>query len=219
MRAGSIILFWMLISPVFWAQTAVPDSLQANPQDAPGEVVDYDAKDIYFAVDSGLGYLTGEAKVVSGTMTLTAHRIVLDLDAGVVCAYGKRDSTGAWVGRPQFQDGAQSFSQDQLCYNFETGKGLSRHAVTTEQDIVFHADRAKRQPDETVHVRDGKFTTCDADNYVIFYKDRGYIIREDDSAYLEFDRVGNIDAIDVWVRIGSSADKATSGVARQAVAP
>ena len=164
MRAGSIILFWMLISPVFWAQNAAPDSLQANPKDAPGEVVDYDAKDIYFAVDSGLGYLTGEAKVVSGTMTLTAHRIVLDLDAGVVCAYGKRDSTGAWVGRPQFQDGAQSFSQDQLCYNFETGKGLSRHAVTTEQDIVFHADRAKRQPDETVHVRDGKFTTCDADN-------------------------------------------------------
>ena len=80
------------------------------------------------------------------------------------CAYGKRDSTGAWVGRPEFKDGPQSFSQDQLCYNFETGKGLSRHAVTTEQDIVFHADRAKRQPDETVHVRDGKFTTCDADN-------------------------------------------------------
>lgn len=164
MRAGSIILFWMLISPVFWAQTTAPDSTQTGDAIAPGEVVEYDAQDIYFAVDSGLAYLTGEAQVVSGTMTLRAHRIVLDLEAGEVCAYGKRDSTGAWVGRPEFKDGPQSFSQDQLCYNFETGKGLSRHAVTTEQDIVFHADRAKRQPDETVHVRDGKFTTCDADN-------------------------------------------------------
>ena len=164
MRAGSIILFWMLISPVFWAQTTAPDSSQTDDVVAPGEVVEYDAQDIYFAVDSGLAYLTGEAQVVSGTMTLRAHRIVLDLEAGEVCAYGKRDSTGAWVGRPEFKDGPQSFSQDQLCYNFETGKGLSRHAVTTEQDIVFHADRAKRQPDETVHVRDGKFTTCDADN-------------------------------------------------------
>ena len=164
MRAGSIILFWMLISPVFWAQTTAPDSTQTDDVVAPGEVVEYDAQDIYFAVDSGLAYLTGEAQVVSGTMTLRAHRIVLDLEAGEVCAYGKRDSTGAWVGRPEFKDGPQSFSQDQLCYNFETGKGLSRHAVTTEQDIVFHADRAKRQPDETVHVRDGKFTTCDADN-------------------------------------------------------
>ena len=164
MRAGSIILFWMLISPVFWAQTTVPDSTQTDDVIAPGEVVEYDAQDIYFAVDSGLAYLTGEAQVVSGTMTLRAHRIVLDLEAGEVCAYGTRDSTGAWVGRPEFKDGPQSFSQDQLCYNFETGKGLSRHAVTTEQDIIFHADRAKRQPDETVHVRDGKFTTCDADN-------------------------------------------------------
>ena len=164
MRAGSIILFWMLISPVFWGQTAAPDSTQSDDVVAPGEVVEYDAQDIYFAVDSGLAYLTGEAQVVSGTMTLRAHRIVLDLEAGEVCAFGKRDSTGAWVGRPEFKDGPQSFSQDQLCYNFETGKGLSRHAVTTEQDIVFHADRAKRQPDETVHVRDGKFTTCDADN-------------------------------------------------------
>ena len=164
MRAGLIILFWMLISPVFWAQTTAPDSTQTDDVVAPGEVVEYDAQDIYFAVDSGLAYLTGEAQVVSGTMTLRAHRIVLDLEAGEVCAYGMRDSTGAWVGRPEFKDGPQSFSQDQLCYNFETGKGLSRHAVTTEQDIVFHADRAKRQPDETVHVRDGKFTTCDADN-------------------------------------------------------
>ncbi|MGB0178753.1 MAG: putative LPS assembly protein LptD [Flavobacteriales bacterium] len=154
----------MLISPVFWAQTTAPDSTQTDDVVAPGEVVEYDAQDIYFAVDSGLAYLTGEAQVVSGTMTLRAHRIVLDLEAGEVCAYGMRDSTGAWVGRPEFKDGPQSFSQDQLCYNFETGKGLSRHAVTTEQDIVFHADRAKRQPDETVHVRDGKFTTCDADN-------------------------------------------------------
>ena len=164
MRAGSIILFWMLISPVFWAQTTAPDSTQTDDVVVSGEVVEYDAQDIYFAVDSGLAYLTGEAQVVSGTMTLRAHRIVLDLEAGEVCAYGMRDSTGAWVGRPEFKDGPQSFSQDQLCYNFETGKGLSRHAVTTEQDIVFHADRAKRQPDETVHVRDGKFTTCDADN-------------------------------------------------------
>ncbi|MGB1636514.1 MAG: hypothetical protein ACPHBR_07000, partial [Flavobacteriales bacterium] len=150
----------MLISPVFWAQNS-----PSTPTDSePGDVVDYDAADIYFAVDSGLGYLTGNARVVSGSMTLTAHRIVLMLDDNLVCAYGKRDSMGVWEGRPVFEDGGQSFSQDQLCYNFETGKGLSRHAVTKEQDIVFHADRAKRQPDETVHVRDGKFTTCDAEN-------------------------------------------------------
>ena len=128
------------------------------------EVVHYEADDIYFSVDSGLGFLTGQAKVVSGSMELTAHRIVLRLDDNEVCAFGTKDSLGQWVGRPQFKDGAQAFTQDELCYNFDTGKGLSRHAVTQENEIVFHASRAKRQPDETVHVRGGKFTTCDADN-------------------------------------------------------
>ena len=157
---GLIILFWMLISPTFWAQE-IPSALASSSDN---DVVVYDADDIYFAVDSGIAYLTGNATVVSGSMTLTAHRIVLQLDDNLVCAFGKLDSAGGWVGRPVFQDGPQSFTQDQLCYNFESGKGLSRHAVTTEQDIVFHADRAKRQPDETIHVRNGKFTTCDAEN-------------------------------------------------------
>ena len=125
MRTGSIILFWMLISTEFWGQNT-PSDPPPKPQDvAPGEVVEYDAQDIYFSVDSGLAYLTGEATVVSGTMTLTAHRIVLDLNRSEVCAFGKRDSVGGWIGRPAFQDGPQSFSQDELCYNFETGKGWS----------------------------------------------------------------------------------------------
>ena len=140
-----------------------PESV-AEAQPEPGEVVEYDAEDIYFAVDTGIATLTGDAQVVSGDMTLKAHIIVLNLETSEVCAYGTRDSTGAWIGRPVFKDATQSFSQDELCYNFKTGKGLSRQAVTQEQDVVFHANRAKRQPDETVHVRNGKFTTCDAEN-------------------------------------------------------
>ena len=140
-----------------------PESV-AEAQPEPGEVVEYDAEDIYFAVDTGIATLTGDAQVISGDMTLSAHVIVLNLETSEVCAYGTRDSTGAWIGRPVFKDATQSFSQDELCYNFKTGKGLSRQAVTQEQDVVFHANRAKRQPDETVHVRNGKFTTCDAEN-------------------------------------------------------
>ena len=62
-------------------------------------------------------------------------------------------------------------------------------------------------------------TTCDADNYVLFRKDRGYIVHENDEAFIEFDRVGNVYVIDVWVRIGSSADKEASDFVRQAVVP
>jgi hypothetical protein len=59
-------------------------------------------------------------------------------------------------------------------------------------------------------------TTCDADNYVLFRKTNGYIVHEADKAFIEFDRVGNVYVIDVWIRIGSKADEAMSGFARQA---
>ena len=62
-------------------------------------------------------------------------------------------------------------------------------------------------------------TTCDADNYVIFYKLRGYIVRLADGSYIEFDRRGNVYTMDVWVRIGSSADRATSGFTRPVTTP
>ena len=62
-------------------------------------------------------------------------------------------------------------------------------------------------------------TTCDANNYIIFYKTHGFIVHEPDNASIEFGRVGNVYVIDVWVRIGSDADRATSGFTRQAVAP
>ena len=58
-------------------------------------------------------------------------------------------------------------------------------------------------------------TSCDAGNYVIFYDDGGYIVHRATRDYIRFERVGNVYVIDVWVRIGSQADRASSGFARQ----
>jgi hypothetical protein len=62
-------------------------------------------------------------------------------------------------------------------------------------------------------------TSCDAGNYVIFYDDRGYIVHKATRDYIQFDRVGNVYVIDVWVKIGSRADKAASGFTRQVATP
>ena len=50
-------------------------------------------------------------------------------------------------------------------------------------------------------------------------EDFGYIIHKADHSYIEFGRVGNVYAIDVWVRIGSRADKEEPGFTRQVAAP
>jgi hypothetical protein len=75
-----------------------------------------------------------------------------------------RDSSGTLVGRPVLTQGGQRFEQDSLCFNLDTQRGLAHAAVTVQGEAVFHATLSKRAPDGWIHVRDGKFTTCDAPN-------------------------------------------------------
>ena len=125
----------------------------------------YTATDsIVLIADSNLVRLYGDVKVISGDIELTADRVVYRTDLKEACAYGTQDSLGNWTGRPIFKQGESVFTQDQLCYNFNTQKGYSHHSVTSEGELVFHAENSKRLPGDQIHISDGKFTTCDADN-------------------------------------------------------
>ena len=83
--------------------------------------MEYDAEDIYFAVDTGIATLTGDAHVVSGDMTLNAHVIVLNLKPAKVCAYGNRTARGPGL-VVRIQGCCAVFQQDELCYNFKTAR-------------------------------------------------------------------------------------------------
>lgn len=129
------------------------------------ESMSYSASDsIVMIVDSNLVLLFGEVIIKSGDVELTADRVVYKTDKREACAFGTKDSLGNWIGRPVFKQGSSVFTQDQLCYNFNTEKGFSHNAVTTEGELVFHAENSKRLPGDAIHVQDGKFTTCNADN-------------------------------------------------------
>ena len=129
------------------------------------ESMTYSASDsIVMMVDSNLVLLFGDVVINSGDIELTADRVIYRTDLREACAFGTKDSLGNWMGRPVFKQGSSVFTQNQLCYNFMTEKGFSHHAVTTEGELVFHAENSKRLPGDAIHVEDGKFTTCDADN-------------------------------------------------------
>jgi lipopolysaccharide assembly outer membrane protein LptD (OstA) len=129
------------------------------------DALTYTASDsIVMIADSNIVLLYGDVKVISGDIELTADRVIYKTDLREACAYGTQDSLGNWIGRPIFSQGGSVFTQDELCYNFNTQKGYSHHAVTTEGELVFHAEDSKRLPGDQVHVLGGKFTTCDAEN-------------------------------------------------------
>lgn len=155
----------------------------------------YTASDsIVMISDSNLVKLYGDVKVTSGDIELTADRVVYKTDLKEACAYGTQDSLGNWIGRPIFNQGGSVFTQDQLCYNFNTQKGYSHHAVTSEGEIVFHAENSKRLPGDQIHVLGGKFTTCDADNPHFHFHLAKAILYPDDKVisgplYLKFRKI------------------------------
>lgn len=125
----------------------------------------YDAKDSIAldAINSRV-LLFGDAVVKYEGMTLKAAFIEYSFTSNEACATGVPDSTGMLTGKPEFDDNGQAFTQESLCYNFRTKQGYSKMSVTQEGDAVFHAGESKRHTNEWIHIRNGKFTTCDAEN-------------------------------------------------------
>ena len=127
--------------------------------------VNYSARDsMVMMVQDEIVTFYGEVKLTSADIMLTADRVVYNTKKSELCAYGTKDTLGNWIGRPVFTQDGSSFTQDELCYNLRTSKGFSKHAVTTEGELVFHAGESKRHPSNELHITNGKFTTCDADN-------------------------------------------------------
>lgn len=159
------------------------------------DTVDWHAEDsTQTYVKEGLIKLYGQVEIKTSDMLLTADRVVYNTKTGNVCAYGTQDSLGNWIGKPVFTQGNSTFTQDSLCYNFKTQKGFSRHAVTQEGEIVFHAEQSKRHPSNEIHVMDGKFTTCDAENPHFHFHLKKAILLPDDKVvsgplYMKFRKI------------------------------
>lgn len=127
--------------------------------------VNYSARDsMVMHVPEEIVTFYGDVELTSDDIKLTADKVIYNTKKSELCAYGTKDSLGNWIGRPVFTQDGSSFTQDEVCYNLRTQKGFSRHAVTQEGELVFHAGQSKRHPSNELHITNGKFTTCDAEN-------------------------------------------------------
>lgn len=123
--------------------------------------VDYNADDsMRFSLVDKKAFLYGNAFVSYESISLTAAFIEIDFDKSEVRAYGRTDSTGKSVDKPVFTDKGTEYSMDTITYNFETKKGLINRVVMAEGQGFIHAEVAKRTADESLYIRNGKYTTC-----------------------------------------------------------
>jgi len=157
---------------------AFPDSLQISdslrsdtllaPRSSGGDVeaeVKYNASDsLIFSLDGGTVELYGDAHITYEDIILEADYIRYNMDSSLVTAYGLPDSTGALAGKPVFTDASSSFESKSMRYNFKSKKAYVEEVITQQEGGYLHADQTKKQNNGHVHLKDGKYTTCDLEH-------------------------------------------------------
>ena len=160
--------------------SAIPDSIRISKNDsiaadsiAADETAGFDAE-VEYTAD---GYITliqnssgnkiimyDNAQVKYKDIDLKAAYIELNRDSNLIYAVGKPDSTGAIAGKPVFKQGDQEFEADEVRYNYKTKKGIVTGVVTEQEGGFVHSGRTKLINDSTYCLRNGKYTTCDAEH-------------------------------------------------------
>lgn len=135
-------------------------------------VVDYQANDSLVMTGDNWAYLYGESNVLYNTekpISLKAEQISMSMDSSIVKATFGRDSIGEEFGYPVFNDGGTDYESKTMRYNFKTQKGFSQTTITEQGDGHVVADNAKMNPDKTIYIKDGRYTTCDEHDHPHFY--------------------------------------------------
>ncbi|WP_157454115.1 putative LPS assembly protein LptD [Crocinitomix catalasitica] len=133
-------------------------SVQSSGLNAP---VFYEAKDSIVAdIPNQIVRLYGDAKVNYEDIELLSELIEIDIQKNEVTATYGIDSLGNPFGKPLFTAGGEQSECDYIKYNFDTKKGFVKEVRMQQGEGYIHMAESKVQPNEEIHFRDGKFTTC-----------------------------------------------------------
>lgn len=137
-----------------------------QPLDAP---VIYESNDSTTFTLGGAATLYGSGKVNYQKIELAAEVISMNLDSSTVHAYGIADSTGTIKGKPVFKDGDTSYDTETINYNFKTRKAGITDVVTQQGEGYVVGTIAKKDAEDNIYMKDGKYTTCDHHDHPHFY--------------------------------------------------
>lgn len=144
---------------------AVDSLLNRKSKSAIDAPVKYFSSDsIRFVVKNKKVYLYGKGNVTYEDIELKSEAIELDMRLNQIKATGLKDSSGRIYGEPNFKQGNDVFDADTLVYNFTSKKGVVYGIVTEQSEGILHSQKTKMHENGEIHLKNGKFTTCDADH-------------------------------------------------------
>ena len=153
-------------SPLFQPDTAAIDTTSRSELgSAISDQVNYDASDsLIFSMDGGTVEMYNQAIVTYGDINLQAGYIKYEMHKSEVTAYGIPDSTGEITQNPIFAEGEDSYEAKVIRYNFKTQRGFIEEVITEQEGGYLHSSETKKHKSGHIHMKDGKYTTCDAEH-------------------------------------------------------
>ncbi len=104
-----------------------------------------------------------EASLEFEEINLKAGYMLIDLDKKEVLATYRYDKDSNRIEMPVFSDGTETIDAASLRYNFDTKKGYIQEVKIKQEEVFLFMGVAKRQSNEEVHFKHGRFTTCSLD--------------------------------------------------------
>ena len=117
-----------------------------------------------FSQGKTLLYYYGDVKVTYDNLEITAEYMEYDADSRIVFATGVVDSLGNMQGKPVLKEGNNNYEMESVYYNFATRKARINNMVTQDEQGFLHGKSLKKMPDNSINIKDGKYTTCDAEH-------------------------------------------------------
>lgn len=115
-------------------------------------------------------YFYGDVSVKYEEMEIKADYMAYDVEVKTVFAKGLPDTTGTVVGQPVMTEGDHKYEMESVYYNFDSKKAKIRNMITQEGDGFLHGQYLKKQPDNSINISKGKYTTCDHEHPHFYMK-------------------------------------------------
>lgn len=175
-----LIMTFLSLSMIVFAQ---PDSVKTDTlrDETLKSEIYYSARDsIRIDIKKQIIYLYGDASVKFEEANLTAAYMEVSMGEDKVYARAEKDSTGKLIGKPVFDDGTQALTMEEITYNLKTKRGVIHEVFMQEGESYIHMGISKKQSNDEVHLRDGKYTTCDLeDPHYYFHLSKAIMIPDD----------------------------------------
>lgn len=100
---------------------------------------------------------------------LKADHMILNATTKEIFGVGQMDTTTNQLTRPEFIQGAASYTMDTITYNLDTKKAKIKGVATRDGEGFLLGRDLKKMPDNTVNIAHAKYTTCDRVDHPHFY--------------------------------------------------